>query len=106
MLEALSKDDEIFVEIDIPPMEKGSTGELEQSRVAKTLYKVSLFLPSPNATHTVSTGSKARTSFALHTRSTSRVQADLRQTGSRRPAQCEAQRSDPMELDEQHVGGH
>ncbi|KAF8593473.1 hypothetical protein BDV93DRAFT_516536 [Ceratobasidium sp. AG-I] len=39
MLEPLSEDDEIFVEIDIPPMEKGSPREVEQSHVAKTLYK-------------------------------------------------------------------
>ena len=78
MLEALCEDDEIFVEINIPPMESGSTGELEQSRVAKTLYKVSLFSPTSNATHPVHTGSQARTSSTLHTRGKSGIQEDMR----------------------------
>ncbi|KAF8606683.1 hypothetical protein BDV93DRAFT_506193 [Ceratobasidium sp. AG-I] len=39
MLEPLNADDKIFVKINIPPMEKDSPGELERSRVAKTLYK-------------------------------------------------------------------
>lgn len=42
MLEALYEDDKIFEEIDLPQMAEGSPELQEQSRVAKTLYKVSL----------------------------------------------------------------